>query len=60
MTESVYRQMFSFSRYCQFYKVVVPICSPIQQGMRVLISSHPHKHLDLSVFSMVAILVDVS
>lgn len=41
------------------YKVVVPISSPIQQNMRVLISLHSHELLDLSVFSIIVIPVDV-
>lgn len=53
--------MFSFSRSCQAFLQggCTDIHTPVQQCMRVLICSRPHEQLDLPVFSIIAILVDV-
>ena len=54
------RHMFSFSRYYQ--TALRGVCTSIYSHSAMhesVFSSHPHDRLDLSVFSIVAVLVDM-
>ena len=60
LLDYILRVIFSFVRnYQMVFQSGRTILHFHQQGMRVLTSSHPHQHLVLSVFCILAILIGV-